>query len=124
MAIAKRITLLYGGLFSATLLFLSAVLMLNISGLQQGEMRRQLQEAVSEIQSYLESGKVLSDKALEELLAEKYGFYYVDLFSPLFDVSTGEVYEGYTVDGGHFTDKGYEVVTAQIPPVLESILGK
>ena len=59
-----------------------------------------------------------------KLLAEKYGFYYVDLFSPLFDVSTGEVYEGYTVDGGHFTDKGYEVVTAQITPVLESILGK
>ena len=59
-----------------------------------------------------------------KLLAEKYDFYYVDLFSPLFDVSTGEVYEGYTVDGGHFTDKGYEVVTAQITPVLESILGK
>ena len=59
-----------------------------------------------------------------KLLAEKYGFYYVDLFTPLFDVSIGEVYEGYTVDGGHFTDKGYEVVTVQITPVLESILGK
>lgn len=59
-----------------------------------------------------------------KLLAEKYGFAFVDLFSPLYDVSIGEVYEGYTVDGGHFTDKGYEVVTAQITPVLEALLGK
>ena len=57
-------------------------------------------------------------------LAEKYGFAYVDLFTPLFDVSTGEVREGYTTDGGHFTHEGYEVVTAQITPVLEALLGK
>lgn len=58
------------------------------------------------------------------LLAEKYGYTYVDLFTPLYDVSTGEVYEGYTVDGGHFTPEGYAVVTAQITPVLEDILDK
>ena len=57
-------------------------------------------------------------------LAEKYGFAYVDLFTPLFDVATGEVREGYTTDGGHFTHEGYEVVTAQITPVLEALLGK
>lgn len=56
------------------------------------------------------------------LLAEKYGFTFVDLFSPLYDVSTGEVYQGYTVDGGHFTDKGYTVITSIITPVLESLL--
>ncbi len=59
-----------------------------------------------------------------KLLAEKYGFTFVDLFSPLYDVSIGEVYEGYTVDGGHFTDKGYTAVTALITPVLEQLLGK
>lgn len=59
-----------------------------------------------------------------KLLAEKYGFTFIDLFSPLYDVSTGEVYEGYTTDGGHFTPKGYTVVTAQITPVLREILGK
>lgn len=58
------------------------------------------------------------------LLAEKYGFTFVDLYTPLYDVSIGEVYEGYTVDGGHFTAKGYEVVTAQITPVLRELLGK
>lgn len=59
-----------------------------------------------------------------KLLADKYGFTFVDLYSPLYDVSIGEVYEGYTVDGGHFTHEGYTVVTAQITPVLQELLGK
>jgi lysophospholipase L1-like esterase len=59
-----------------------------------------------------------------KLLAEKYGFTFVDLYSPLYDVTIGEVYEGYTIDGGHFTHEGYEVVTATIMPVLQELLGK
>ncbi len=59
-----------------------------------------------------------------KLLAQKYDYTYVDLYSVLYDVSIGEVYEGYTVDGGHFTHEGYTVVTAQITPVLEELLGK
>ena len=59
-----------------------------------------------------------------KLLAEKYGFAFVDLFTPLYDVSIGEVYAGYTVDGGHFTPQGYAVVSAQIPPGLKELLGK
>ncbi len=59
-----------------------------------------------------------------KLLAEKYGFTFVDLFSPLYDVSTGEVYKGYTSDGGHFTHEGYVAITSIITPILESILGK
>ena len=48
MAIAKRITLLYGGIFSLSLLFISGFMMLNISGLQQSEMRRELQETMDQ----------------------------------------------------------------------------
>ncbi|MBO5930829.1 MAG: hypothetical protein J6Q70_01170, partial [Clostridia bacterium] len=59
-----------------------------------------------------------------KLLAQKYNFAFVDLYSALYDVSIGEVYEGYTIDGGHFTHKGYTVVTAQITPVLEELLKK
>ena len=59
-----------------------------------------------------------------KLLAQKYGYTYVDLYSALYDVSIGEVYDGYTVDGGHFTHEGYTVVTAQITPILEELLGK
>ena len=59
-----------------------------------------------------------------KLLAEKYGFTFVDLYTPLYDVSIREVYEGYTTDGGHFTHQGYTVLTEQITPVLETLLGK
>lgn len=59
-----------------------------------------------------------------KLLAERYGYEFVDLYSALYDVSIGEVYEGYTIDGGHFTHEGYTVVTAQITPVLEKLLKK
>lgn len=58
------------------------------------------------------------------LLAQKYDYAFVDLFTPLFDVTIGEVYDGYTVDGGHFTALGYEKVTEQIKPVLQSLIGK
>ena len=59
-----------------------------------------------------------------KLLAERYGYAFVDLYSALYDVSIGEVYEGYTIDGGHFTHEGYTVVTAQITPVLKELLEK
>ena len=58
------------------------------------------------------------------LLAEKYGYTFIDLFSPLYDVSTGAVREGLTLDGGHFTDEGYRVITDLITPVLRELLGK
>lgn len=55
-------------------------------------------------------------------LASEYGYEFVDLYTPLFDARKGEVYDGLTVDGGHFTHEGYLVVTAQIKPVLERLL--
>ena len=59
-----------------------------------------------------------------KLLAERYDYEFVDLFSVLYDVSIGEVYEGYTTDGGHFTPLGYSIVTAEITPVLKELLGR
>ena len=55
-------------------------------------------------------------------LAEKYGFEFVDLYSPLLNLEDNEIYDEYTTDGGHLTPKGYEVVTAQVTPVLENLL--
>jgi lysophospholipase L1-like esterase len=57
-------------------------------------------------------------------LAEKYGFTYVDLYDPLMNLETGEIYPEYTTDGGHLTEQGYQVLTAQIAPVLAELLGK
>ncbi len=56
--------------------------------------------------------------------AQKYDYYYVDLFTPLLDEKTGEVYEGYTIDGGHFTKLGYDVITDLIKPVVHQALNE
>ena len=42
-----------------------------------------------------------------KLLAEKYGYTYVDLYSVLYDISNNGIYESYTTDGGHLTPLGY-----------------
>lgn len=70
------------------------------------------------------NGQACLNNVSTRLLAEKYGYTYVDVFTPLFDANTGEVREGYTVDGGHFTHEGYTVLTDTIAPVLKEILGK
>ncbi len=57
-------------------------------------------------------------------LAEKYGFIYVDIYTPLFDESTGEIYSEYTTDGAHLTSDGYRVFTDALTPVLDTLLGE
>lgn len=54
--------------------------------------------------------------------ANTYGYEFVNLYDPLLDENTGELKREYTIDGGHLTDKGYEIVTNQIKPVLHKLL--
>lgn len=54
-----------------------------------------------------------------KMLAEKYGYEYVDLYSALLNLDSGEIYPEYTTDGGHLTREGYEVLTAKITPAIE-----
>lgn len=54
-----------------------------------------------------------------KMYAEIYGYEYVDLYSALLNLETGEIYDEYTTDGGHLTQKGYEVLTATIKPVIQ-----
>ena len=72
LAIAKRITLLYGGIFTLSLLFLSFFMILNISSMQQSTMRKELQDSMVQIQEYLDSGETLTDEGLSALLAENF----------------------------------------------------
>jgi lysophospholipase L1-like esterase len=58
-----------------------------------------------------------------KLLAEKYGYEFVDLYGPLFNLETGEIYAEYTTDGGHLTPMGYAVLTDTVTPVLKRLLG-
>ena len=57
-----------------------------------------------------------------KMYAEIYGYEYVDLYSALLNLETGEIYDEYTTDGGHLTEKGYEVLTAQIKPAIQKQL--
>ena len=57
-----------------------------------------------------------------KLLAEKYGYSYVELYAALFNLETGEIRAEYTTDGGHQTHEGYEVFTANITPVVTALL--
>ena len=56
--------------------------------------------------------------------AEKHGCSFVDLFTPLLNFETGNIYDNYTTDGGHLTHEGYEVLTSAIKPAIEAILNK
>ena len=57
-------------------------------------------------------------------LAEQYGFDFVDLYSALLNLEDGEIFDEYTTDGGHLTQKGYEVLTNCIKPVLQKLVNE
>lgn len=57
-----------------------------------------------------------------KLLVEKYDYEFVDLYTPLFDINTGEIKAEYTTDGAHQTPQGYQVFTDNIKPVIDRLL--
>ena len=57
-------------------------------------------------------------------LAEKYGCEFVDTFTHLLDHENNVLRAEYTYDGLHFVDAGYEVITAQVRPVLDRLLAQ
>ena len=57
-------------------------------------------------------------------LAEKYEYTFVDLFTPLTDPETGELYANMSEDGGHPNAIGYARITEILTPVLDELLQK
>ena len=57
-----------------------------------------------------------------EKLTQKYGCAFVDIYSPLMDMESGELRAEYTTDGVHFTAQGYEVITAALTPAIDAAL--
>ena len=66
--------------------------------------------------------KAAFNNAKIKLYAEKHDCYFVDLFTPLLNLETSEIYDHYTTDGAHLTSAGYEVLTSAIKPVIDEIL--
>lgn len=50
--------------------------------------------------------------------ANEYGFEFIDIYTPMMDSSTGEIYEEYTFDGAHLTPLGNSVLTELIKPTI------
>ena len=55
-------------------------------------------------------------------LAEKYDFEFVDVYTPLLNFETNEIYEEYTSDGGHLTHEGYLVLTGEIKTAINKVM--
>lgn len=55
-------------------------------------------------------------------LAEKYGYEFVDVYTPLLNFETNEIYEEFTTDGGHLTHEGYLVLTGEIKAVIDKVM--
>ena len=72
LAIATRITLLYGGIFSLSLLVLSGFFFVNITILEQNNVRKQLEATTTNIEQFLNEGGELTNEALQDLLDNKY----------------------------------------------------
>ena len=64
---------------------------------------------------------ILNNEHIKEL-AKKYNFIYIDLFTPLLNKETNEIYKQYTKDGLHFTMEGYKAITKEIKNVLNKII--
>ena len=72
LAIAKRITLIYGGIFSFSLLLLSGFFFVNTTILEQNSVRKQLETTIVNIEQFLDNGGTLTNESLKDLLDNKY----------------------------------------------------
>lgn len=57
-------------------------------------------------------------------LSLKHSCIFVDLYTPLLNIETGEIFERYTTDGGHLTEEGYVVLTENIKPAIAEALSE
>lgn len=70
------------------------------------------------------NGKVKKLSAMYEAIANAKGITYVDLYDNLIDPKTKEFDLDYTNDGLHPNGKGYEVISAVLNPVIQSVLAQ
>ena len=75
--------------------------------------------------TFKEKNKIAAyNNVIIKKLAAKYDFTFVDLYTPLLDETTGEIYSDYTSDGAHLTSHGYKVFTDTLTPTLDYLLQK
>lgn len=72
LAITKRITILYGGLFSLSLLVLSVWFCFNVTASEENDIRQQLEATLLNIENYVDRGGKLNHDVLQTLLDNEY----------------------------------------------------
>lgn len=70
--IQKRITIMYGGIFSVSIILISSVILGNAAYINQTATRGELLKTIANIEDYIMQDNSLSDAAIEKLLATKY----------------------------------------------------
>ena len=100
ITITKKIALIYGGLFSLSLMLLSSLLLFNISTIQESSLKRELSQTVNILENYVVSGNQLSNSALEGLQTNQL----VEI--SIIDFTANEIYATY----GDETAQVYEIL--------------
>ena len=84
--IAKKIVILYGSLFTLTIIAISAVLLITAKGMGVGITITALQNCSETIESYVLSGKNITKESIETLIGSSYADYIIE------NKTDGEVY--------------------------------
>ena len=70
--IAHKITMMYGGIFSLSLLIISFFVLVNVTVIEQNNIKAEMKKTVENIDDYIKNGGELSQETLEALLENKY----------------------------------------------------
>ncbi|WP_317855542.1 sensor histidine kinase [Chakrabartyella piscis] len=92
MAIARKITLLYSGIFTMSLLAISAFLAFNFTVLQQQEARQHLMSNVMEIESFLQRNGGIDTHTLRSIIQDD------SSEARVYNITSGELYCTYAED--------------------------
>ena len=84
--IAKKIVILYGSLFTLTIIAISAVLLITAKGMGVGITITALQNCSETIESYVLSGKNITKESIETIIGSSYADYIIE------NKTEGEVY--------------------------------
>lgn len=72
MAIAKKITMMYGGIFSLSLLVVSFLIIFNAAILNQNSMKQEILKSIEDIEEYLYENGSIEEETLASLMENKY----------------------------------------------------
>lgn len=72
MTIAKRITILYGGIFSISIMIISGIVLMNVAVFNQNIIKHELLKTMDNIEQSLLKGEIITQEKLTELLDNKY----------------------------------------------------